>query len=65
MIFLSRPFTLFLKYKIKNILRRMVRPSKKTKANCLLSSAQAPQRQQAHSASLRLAQQLALHKIKS
>lgn len=43
----------------------MVRPSKKTKANCLLSSAQAPQRQQAHSASLRLAQQLALHKIKS
>lgn len=43
----------------------MVRPSNKTEANCLLSLAQAPQLQQAHSASLSLAWQLALHKTKS
>lgn len=60
--FLLRSFTLFLKYKIKNILRRMVRLSNKTEANCLRSSAEAQQLQRAHSASFRLAGQLALHK---
>ena len=43
----------------------MVRLSSKTEAHCLLSYAQAQQLQQAHSASLRLARQLALHKTKS